>query len=83
MFLQKFFIEKTFEGNSKISDETIKVYGEVSKAPFTEKSKPNPLDFYSKSKLKAENELLKLSDKNFAVSIIRSPLIYGQSFKIN
>ena len=39
---------------------TIKVYGEVSKTPFTEKSKPNPLDFYSKSKLKAENELLKL-----------------------
>lgn len=62
---------------------TIKVYGEVSKAPFTEKSKPNPLDFYSKSKLKAENELLKLSDKNFAVSIIRSPLIYGQNAKAN
>lgn len=62
---------------------TIKVYGEVSKTPFTEKSPTNPLDYYSKSKLEAENKLLKLSNKNFAVSIIRSPLIYGQNAKAN
>lgn len=37
--------------------------------------KPNT--YYGKSKLNAENELLKLNQKDFMVAIIRAPLIYG------
>lgn len=37
----------------------------------------NPEDDYGKSKLKAEQELQKLEDENFKISIIRTPIVYG------
>jgi len=46
-------------------------------------TKPNPDNFYGKSKLYAENELLPLSEGNFIVSIVRSPMVYGLGNKGN
>jgi len=62
---------------------SVKVYGEKSITPFNENSKCSPEDNYGKSKLIAENELLKLNDKDFKVSIIRTPVVYGEGVKGN
>ena len=62
---------------------TVKVYGEETNTPYTEKSDCNPQDDYGKSKLKAEAELKKLEDDDFKVSIIRTPIVYGYGVKAN
>lgn len=62
---------------------TVKVYGEESREIYNEASACNPQDEYGKSKLKAERALEKLEDKNFKVSIIRTPIVYGYSVKAN
>ncbi|WP_419770618.1 MAG: NAD-dependent epimerase/dehydratase family protein [Candidatus Marinarcus sp.] len=57
---------------------TIAVYsGELEK--LDENSYCDPITYYGKSKLKAEQELLKLNDETFIVSIIRPPMVYGNN----
>ncbi|MEA2072431.1 MAG: NAD-dependent epimerase/dehydratase family protein [Campylobacterota bacterium] len=62
---------------------SVKVYGEESASVYNESTECNPQDDYGRSKLKAENELLKLEDENFKVSIIRTPIVYGYGVKAN
>ena len=62
---------------------TVKVYGEETNALYTEKSTCKPQDEYGKSKLKAENELLKLDDEIFKICIVRTPIVYGYGVKAN
>ena len=62
---------------------TVKVYGEETNSIYTEGSVCIPQDEYGKSKLKAENELLKLEDESFKISIIRTPIVYGYGVKAN
>ncbi|MEA2092196.1 MAG: sugar nucleotide-binding protein, partial [Campylobacterota bacterium] len=62
---------------------TVKVYGEETNDKYTENSICSPQDEYGKSKLKAENELLKLEDDSFKVSIVRTPIVYGYGVKAN
>jgi nucleoside-diphosphate-sugar epimerase len=62
---------------------TVKVYGEETKSKYSEDSNCNPEDEYGKSKLKAELELQKLEDKDFKVSIVRTPIVYGYGVKAN
>lgn len=62
---------------------TVKVYGEETDSVYTENSVCKPEDEYGKSKLTAEQELLKLEDESFKVSIIRTPIIYGDGVKAN
>jgi len=62
---------------------SVKVYGEETDKPYSETSICKPEDEYGKSKLKAENELNKLEDEKFKVSIIRTPVIYGHGVKAN
>lgn len=62
---------------------SIKVYGEESITTYTEQTKCYPKDEYGKSKLRAEEELLTLQGKNFKVSIIRTPIVYGYGVKAN
>jgi len=64
---------------------TVKVYGDFNPAsgPWTETSECHPEDPYGKSKFEAENELLKLQDDNFIISIIRTPLVYGKGVRAN
>ncbi|WP_368914445.1 NAD-dependent epimerase/dehydratase family protein [Exiguobacterium acetylicum] len=57
------------------------VFGEESDAlkmvTITPETNPVPSTLYGHSKLEAENELLKLEDSSFSITIIRPPLIYG------
>jgi len=62
---------------------TIKVYGEESDTVYTENTPCHPQDDYGRSKLRAENELQKLCDADFIVSIIRTPIVYGAEVKAN
>lgn len=70
---------------------TVKVYGEETDGlprfarndKYTENSECDPEDEYGKSKLRAEQELLKLEGKDFIVSIIRTPIVYGFGVKAN
>ncbi len=57
---------------------SIGVNGGMSTAPFTENDAPNPHNYYSKCKYKAEQGLLSLSAKvKMEVVIIRPPLVYS------
>jgi len=62
---------------------TVKVYGEETNVTYTEESDCKAEDDYGKSKFKAEQELQKLEDENFKVSIIRTPIVYGYGVKAN
>lgn len=62
---------------------TVKVYGEETDDVYTENSKCYPEDEYGKSKLRAEQELLKLESEDFVVSIVRTPIVYGFGVKAN
>ncbi|MFV8291710.1 NAD-dependent epimerase/dehydratase family protein [Aerococcus viridans] len=46
-------------------------------------TQPNPDNFYGDSKLQAEINLDKLADKNFVISHIRPPMVYGAKSKGN
>ena len=56
---------------------TIAVYGEEEKR-LNEETVCNPVTSYGNSKLEAENQLEKLGDNRFIISIIRSPMVYGK-----
>jgi len=64
---------------------TIKVYGKFFEGsePWNESSPCFPADPYGRSKYEAELLLKKLEDENFTVSIIRTPLVYGNGVKAN
>jgi nucleoside-diphosphate-sugar epimerase len=64
---------------------TLKVYGGFVNGTGlrNESSECYPDDSYGKSKFEAEIGLKKLEDANFTVSIIRTPLIYGEGVKAN
>lgn len=62
---------------------TVKVYGEETRSVYREDSVCTPEDEYGNSKLKAEEELQKLADDTFKVSIIRTPIVYGKGVKAN
>lgn len=64
---------------------TLKVYGGFVKGTSlrNEDSECFPDDAYGKSKYAAEIDLKKLEDEHFTVSIIRTPLVYGEGVKAN
>lgn len=62
---------------------SVKVYGEESKTKYIQNSECHPKDAYGKSKLRAEEELLKLQSEDFVLSIIRTPIVYGFGVKAN
>lgn len=63
------------------------VYGDSVPAgtgkPITLDTKPNPANFYGRSKLEAEEGLRALEDESFRVSIVRAPMIFGAHAKGN
>jgi len=56
---------------------TIAVYGD-NNILLKEDTDCNPVTLYGKSKLEAEQELKKLEDDNFTISIVRPPMVYGK-----
>lgn len=71
--------------NSSFFLSTVKVYGKfVPKFRLcNENSKCIPDDTYGKSKYEAELGIKKMENVNFTVSIIRTPLVYGEGVKAN
>ncbi len=63
------------------------VYGDSTPAgkgiPITLDTPPAPANFYGQSKLEAEEGLRRLEGKNFAVAIIRTPMVFGANAKGN
>jgi len=62
---------------------SVKVYGEESDTPYSETTPCHPKDPYGESKLVAEKGLLALQDDTFKISIIRTPVVYGEGVKAN
>jgi UDP-glucose 4-epimerase len=64
---------------------TVKVYGKYipGAGAWNESSTCDPEDAYGKSKYAAELALKELEDENFTVSIVRTPLVYGENVKAN
>lgn len=64
---------------------SVKVYGKFipGSGPWDEKSLCFPEDSYGKSKYEAELLLKKLESPDFIVSIVRTPLVYGEGVKAN
>lgn len=56
---------------------TMSVYG-INTGIIDRNSETKPETYYGKSKLHAEKKLLGLSSKEFVVSIVRPPMIYGE-----
>ncbi|MDN6834595.1 MAG: sugar nucleotide-binding protein [Lactococcus lactis] len=50
---------------------------------ITSETEPNPSNFYGDSKLKAEQKLQPLGNKNFKIVVLRPPMIYGKKSKGN
>jgi len=46
-------------------------------------TKPSPRNFYGKSKLQAEEGIMKLRSNDFKVAILRPPMVYGKGCKGN
>ena len=61
---------------------SMSVYG-MDTGVITKDTEPKPKTNYGKSKLQAENSIVHLSDENFKVCIIRSPMVYGKGCKGN
>lgn len=63
------------------------VYGDSKPAgtgkPISKMTKPNPANFYGRSKLEAEEGLTILNDEAFKVAIVRAPMIFGPNAKGN
>ena len=59
------------------------IYGEMSevgsKVIINNETKPTPAGIYGESKLAGEEAINKLSDEEFHVAIIRSPLVYNEN----
>lgn len=64
---------------------TVKVYGRFipGSVPWNETSLCNPEEDYGRSKYEAEQELFKLESPGFTISVIRTPVVYGDCVKAN
>ena len=64
---------------------TIKVYGKYvyGSEPWSEDSVCKPDDAYGRSKYEAEKAIQLLKNKEFIVSVIRTPIVYGPGVKAN
>ncbi|WMJ89811.1 NAD-dependent epimerase/dehydratase family protein [Anaerocolumna sp. MB42-C2] len=61
---------------------TAAVYGSYTGC-ITKDTIPKPTTFYGKSKLAAEQDIIKLQDDEFKVAIVRPPMVYGEGCKGN
>ena len=61
---------------------SMSVYG-LDTGVITKHTLPEPKSNYGKSKLQAEQQLCLMEDENFALTIIRPPMVYGKNCKGN
>ena len=60
---------------------SVKVHGELSATPLTERSPIAPQDVYGESKARAEDALRGIAD--LSLTVVRPPLVYGPGVKAN
>lgn len=73
-------VAKIFKIERYIYISSCSVYGFAKgQKKINEKSKTNPLSLYAECKLKSENAILSLSDKNFNPTILRLATVFGYS----
>lgn len=73
-------LSKSYGVKHFIFMSSMSVYGLIySNDLITVNTKTNPNTNYGKSKLQAENEILKLADDTFKVSVLRPPMVYGKN----
>lgn len=78
--------KKSKENNIKqfIFMSSMSVYGfNHYKQSINKDTKASPKTNYGKSKLEAENLILKLKDDHFQIAILRPPMVYGEGCKGN
>ena len=73
--------EAAAQGARLVFLSSVKVHGEESQAPFTERSRIAPQDAYAVSKARAEDLLGAIPGLRLA--ILRPPLVYGPGVKAN
>ena len=73
--------EAAAQGARLVFLSSVKVHGEQSQAPFTERSRIAPQDAYAMSKVRAEDLLGSIPGLRLA--ILRPPLVYGPGVKAN
>lgn len=61
---------------------SMNVYGMVT-GYITKNTVPNPQNSYGKSKLEADQEILKMEADDFTVAVLRPPMVYGKGCKGN
>jgi UDP-glucose 4-epimerase len=61
---------------------TAAVYGNINGCIMKD-TKTNPVTLYGKTKLAAEDEIMKLNDSTYHVAIVRPPMVYGKGCKGN
>lgn len=61
---------------------TMSVYGNDT-GIISKETIPNPISNYGKSKMQAEDELIRMETQGFKVSILRPPMVYGLGCKGN
>lgn len=60
-----------------IFSSSCSIYGTAIKDVVDETTKPHPLTEYANSKIKTENDLQKLANEKFQVSLLRNSTVYG------
>ncbi len=81
---QLFEISTKYKVKNIMFASSIEVYGNSEEKIITENHKTNPISFYAKTKLLAEEELMKLAKiHQFNWAILRFAPVYGQNFKLN
>lgn len=74
---------RKFQVNRFIFASTCSVYGaSQSRKNLVENSPLSPVSLYAQSKIDCEIELKKLSDRNFAPTILRLATLYGWSYRM-
>lgn len=56
---------------------TMSVYGKIT-GEINRDTPLNPVNYYGKSKLLAEQAVLEMADDNFLVTVVRPPMVYGK-----
>lgn len=76
--------KKAKESNVKqfIFMSTAAVYGEKATC-ITKETEPDPTTYYGRSKLAAEQDVMKLQSEDFGITIVRPPMVYGEGCKGN
>lgn len=70
---------KHYQINRFIFASSCSVYGKGSSDILTEESPLNPVSYYAQTKIRSEQEIMKLKDDNFMPIILRKGTLYGRS----